>query len=299
MSRPQPKGDLRSKAMRHASIWSRALGLFFRNDGFMAAGNLAFLTMLSLFPFLIFLVALSGQLGQTERGLEAVAYVLDELPPEISKVLKGPINGIIRNTGAGILSTSILFAIWTAGSGVEAARGVFVKAFGRENAAALWRRRLESLAVVVLGALSVLSAMILLVVTNPLIAAFESLFPQSVAEGLSELIQLGATLVGPMLLAFGLYGMFVALTPRRVSKPLYWPGTLMALIVFFATAKGFSVYLQYAGGYDVTYGSLAGMIVTQLFCFFVSLGFVLGVELNAAYTHERGADLESETQSAD
>jgi len=286
-------------AQSHRMVWTRALSLFFSNDGFSAAGNLAFLTMLSLFPFLIFLVALSGQLGQTERGLEGIAFLLQELPPEISAVLEGPINGIVRNTGTGILSTSILFALWTAGSGVEAARTTFVKAFGPEHAASLWLRRLESLAVVIVAAFSVILAMFLLVATNPLVSAFESLFPQSVAEDVSDLIQLGASLIGPALLAFGLYGMFVALTPRRIERPYYWPGCVLAVLVFFATAKGFSVYLQYAGQYDVTYGSLAGVIVTQLFCFFVSLGFVLGVELNAAYTQTRAAPLQKTVKSAD
>lgn len=271
----------------HRTAWSRSFRLFFSNDGFAAAGNLAFLTMLSLFPFIIFLISLSGFFGQTDRGLEAVTFLLSELPPRVASVLDGPIQGVINNTGAEILTGSILFALWTSANGVEAARSVFTKAFGRETAIAVWRSRLESIAIVVLGAVFILLAMSFLVLSAPIIKAITSAFPDSISVEFSRLLKFTATFVSPTLIALGLYFVFIALTPRRIAKPYFWPGCLLALLFFVGTAKGFSIYLRYADQYDVTYGSLAGVMVTQLFCFFVSLGFVLGVELNAAYTLER------------
>ena len=47
----------------HIHRWKEAFINFIDHDGPVSAGNMAFLTMLSLFPFLIFLVALSGFLG--------------------------------------------------------------------------------------------------------------------------------------------------------------------------------------------------------------------------------------------
>ena len=115
-----PPSALRQGLKRHGRILGRALRLFLENGAMTAAGNMAFLAMLSLFPFLIFLVAVSGFLGQTERGLEAIAFLLSVLPPEVGTVIEGPIAGIINNTGAEILTFSILFAIWTAANGIEA-----------------------------------------------------------------------------------------------------------------------------------------------------------------------------------
>ncbi len=271
---------------RHRKVWLRAIALFFGNTGMAAAGNMAFLTMLSLFPFIIFLVAVSGFMGQTERGLEAIAFMLSVLPPEVATVVDGPIRGIIKNTGAEILTGSILFAIWTAANGVEAAREVLIKAFGKEHARAMWIRRLESLGIVIFGAITVVIGMSVQVLGPPLFKAFTSLFPDAVSEGLDALWGYLSLLVSPAVLALGLYTMFAALTPRRVYKPSRLPGTLLSLVVLIATARGLSVYLKYAGNYDVTYGSLAGVVIMQLFCFLVSLGFVLGAELNAAYTFE-------------
>ena len=83
---------------------------------------MAFLGMLSFFPFMIFIVALSGLFGQTQAGQDAIILILETLPPEVAETVRKPIDGIIRNTSGKVLTISILFALWTVASGVEAAR---------------------------------------------------------------------------------------------------------------------------------------------------------------------------------
>lgn len=273
-----------SLLQRHIFAWKRTFTQFGRNHGMAAAGNMAFLTMLSLFPFIIFLIALSGFLGQTERGLEAITFLFTVLPPEVSSVIDGPVKGIIANTGPRILTGSILFAIWTAAFGVEAARDALIKAFGREHANAAWIRRLESLAIIVFGAVAVIVAMSVQVLGPPLLMAAGNYVPDVVTSGVEAIWSYLSLLVSPAIIMLGLYAMYLSLTPRRVEKPSRLPGTLFSLAVLLAIAKGLSVYLKYVDNYDLTYGSLAGVVILQLFCFFVSIGFVIGAELNAAYT---------------
>ncbi|GHF26686.1 hypothetical protein GCM10017044_22120 [Kordiimonas sediminis] len=282
---------------RHASVWKTAFVQFIVNDGMTAAGNMAFLAMLSLFPFIIFLVAISGTLGQTETGIEAINFMMSVLPPEVGTVLQGPINGIIKSTGAEILTGSILFAIWTAANGVECARGVLLKAFGWEHAHAIWIRRLESLAVVIFGAITIIIAMSILIIGPALFKAATNLFPDAMTDGISGLWHYINFMLSPAVLLLGLYGIFLALTPRSVNNPSRLPGTLLTLTILFVAAKGLSFYLSYADNYDVTYGSLAGVVITQIFCFVVSMGFVLGAELNAAYSKSRQEQKSVETKS--
>ncbi len=285
---------------KHLLIWKNALHNYFENAGMAAAGNMAFLTMLSMFPFIIFLIAISGFFGQTEKGVEAINFMFEVLPPEVTNVIDGPIQGIINNTGAEILTGSILFAVWTAANGVEAARAAILKAFGKEHAPSIWLRRLESLAVVIFGAITLIIAMSILVLGPALIRAATSLFPDIINEGVDSLWDYLSLLLSPTILLVGLFSFYLILTPRRVKKPRRLPGTLLTLIVLLSTAKGLSIYLKYADNYDVTYGSLAGVVIMQLFCFIVSIGFVLGAELNAAYTKAsalKRADQRSEDQT--
>ena len=58
----------------------------------------------------------------------------------------------------------------------------------------------------------------------------------------------------------------------------------MALMVWLLTASVFSTYLQLVGGLNLTYGALAGVVIAQIFFYIVSIGFILGAELNASVT---------------
>ena len=263
----------------------RAAAALGRHDGLVHAGNMAFLGMLSFFPFLIFIVALSGFLGQTQYGQDAIAFVLANLPGEVADVITKPIAGILKHTSGEILTISVIFALFTASSGVDAARSAVTAAFGGGvYRPKMWRARLESLAIVVVGAGFTLLGMALLVFAPALLSAIETYvaLPEE-AEGLWKLLRYG---LGPASILIALYGMYFVLAPRsHFERLIYFPGTLVVLVVWLITAAGFSTFLSYAGNFDVTYGGLAGVLIAQIFFFVVSLGFILGAELNAVYTH--------------
>jgi len=268
----------------HAARLKEAIVKFIQHDGPESAGNMAFLTMLSVFPFVIFLIAVSGLVGQTERGLEAITTILDVLPVEIAAVLEGPIQGILTNTSGQVVTFSIFVALWTAASGVEAARHALIRAFGKDFAHAFWRRRLESLLIVTIAAILILISFSIQVIGPSMMEIGSDLFPEQITNGIVELWVWLRYIISPVILGFGLYGVYLALTPRRVVKPSKLPGAIMSLLFLMLTAAGLSTFLKYAGNYDVTYGSLAGVVIMQLFCFVISIGFIIGAELNASYT---------------
>ena len=51
---------------------------------------------------------------------------------------------------------------------------------------------------------------------------------------------------------------------------------------------------QLLGGYDLTYGSLAGVMIALMFFFVIGLGVVTGAELNAALAEAGGHALKGE-----
>lgn len=266
------------------AVFKDALSGFGQNAGIAAAGNMAFLTMFCLFPFLIFLISLSGTMGQTDQGLQAITFMLELLPPEVSRTIQKPINGILKNTGAEILTFSIIFALFTAASGIEAGRDVVIRAFGREHSRGFWIRRLESLAFVIVASILVILSMSVQVIGPAVINSIDSLMPEILTGQVLSFWAWISNFLSPALLSMGLYIFYLALTPRSIYKPFRLPGALLTLVLFLSTAKGLSAYLKSVGTYDVTYGSLAGIVITQLFCFIVSLGFIFGAEFNAAWT---------------
>lgn len=265
----------------HLSVMQAAMGHFLDGQGFVLAGNMAFLGMLSLIPFMIFVVALSGYLGQTVAGEQAISLILSNLPPEAQDAIMKPIASIIKGTSGDIMTYSILVAVWTAASGVEAARAAVVQAHGRVHARAYWFRQLQNLSIIVFGALFIIIGMGSLVMGPALIQAANAWLP--FAEQITDFIDIIRYFLGPIGLFLALYGVHTVLNPYARQYTYRLPGTLLGLIFWIATATGFSLYLKYMNTYDLTYGGLAGIVITQLFLFVVSLGFILGAELNAAY----------------
>ena len=103
-------------------------------------------------------------------------------------------------------------------------------------------------------------------------------------------------LVPAATLFFTFYVLFYALTPARYRKHgcRKWPGALLITAWWLATVEILPIVLGLFGGYSLTYGSLAGVMITLIFFFVVGLGVVIGAELNAALAESGATALKGE-----
>ena len=95
------------------------------------------------------------------------------------------------------------------------------------------------------------------------------------------------------------YSLFYALTPARYRKHgcRKWPGALLITIWWLGTVEILPDAIGLLGGYDLTYGSLAGVMIALLFFFVIGLGVVMGAELNAALAEGGATALKGEIYS--
>jgi membrane protein len=93
--------------------------------------------------------------------------------------------------------------------------------------------------------------------------------------------------------------LFFALTPSRYRKPgcRKWPGALLITSWWLATVEFLPWAISMFGGYDLTYGSLGGVMVVLIFFFMIGLGVVAGAELNAALAEVKPTALKGEIYS--
>ncbi len=266
-----------------------AIGVY--NDGFIHAGNLAYLALLTLFPFFIVAAAVLSVFGQDAATQQAVMAFLGTLPVETADLLRGPIVDVIAARTGALLWIAGLVSLWTVSSFVETIRDLFRRAYGTKTSAPFWRTRLTSSAGII-G--SVVLAMLSFLMQGLLTGAEQFIYKlvpwaQDIAGwlGIARLI--------PGVILFGaLYLLFYLCTPskyRRTSSRK-WPGALFTAGWWVLITALLPKVLSLLGGYGATYGSLAGVVVMLTFFWLVGLGLVFGAHLNAALAEPRQAALE-------
>jgi membrane protein len=256
-----------------------AIGVY--SDGFIHAGNLAYLTLMTLFPFFIVTTALARLFGRSADSLRVIQSFLTTLPHSVADLLRTPIADVLAARTGSLLWLGALVGLWTVGSFVETIRDILRRAYGVANTRPFWRYRLGALAVTigsVVLAMAAFSVQILLTAAEQIIVHLLPVFRDAVVTlRTSRLVPL-------VVMAAALYGLFYTLTPSkyRYSAVPKWPGPVFTALWWFGTTAVLPVVLSWLGGYDRTYGSLAGVIIALFFFYLVGLGLVIGAHLNAA-----------------
>ncbi|PEQ12227.1 ribonuclease BN [Novosphingobium sp. PC22D] len=257
-------------------IWTGAW-----NDGFIHAGNLAYMTLLALFPFFIAVAAIFSVIGEQGQLDASIGAVLTSFPPRVAEVV-GPVARDIAAARQGwLLWVGGLFGVWTATSLIETIRDILHRAYGTPETHAFWHYRLVSTGVIFAAVLLLLVSLSGQVLLSAVQEVVRALFP-----GLNPLFDefVFTRLVSAGALFFSIYFLFVSLTPSRYQARRYpkWPGaalvTVWWLVVTFAMPRVLRTFFTY----DLTYGSLAGVMIALFFFWLVGLGMVVGAELNAA-----------------
>ena len=289
---PEVAEAVHDKPLRVIVVLKR-VGLGVYNDGFIHAGNLAYVSLLALFPFIIFATAIAQLVGRGADGELTVVTILSRLPPEVARVLSGPIAEVIRARTGPLLWFGAVVGLWSAASFIETIRDILRRAYGVRCSAPFWTYRLGSIALIVAAVLMLLAAFGATVMLSSIhhyltdALPFSDTFVQSV--GIYRLIP-GITLFGTF------YALFLALTPARYRKLecRKWPGALLVTLWWLGTVELLPWALGLFGGYAITYGSLAGVMVALIFFFVIGLGVVTGAELNAALADAGDKALEGE-----
>ena len=251
------------------------------SDGFIHAGNLAYLALLTLFPFFIVLAAIAQFFGHGPEVLLAVDSFMQTVPPSVADLLAKPISDMLAARTGSLLWLGAVVGMWSVISFIETIRDILRRAYGTAFSRSFWHYRLGSMALIigsVILALTAFSAQVVLTAVEQFIYRLIP-FAEDIANwvGLSRLVPLA-------MLVVALYVIFYSLTPskyRYTSCPK-WPGALFTAVWWMLVTISLPPILATLGSYDLTYGSLAGVIITLIFFWFVGLGLVFGAHLNAA-----------------
>jgi len=249
-----------------------------KQDGIEHAGYLAFLSILSLFPFLIFLISIIGLFGASEVGINSIHSILSAAPKEMNDALTPRINEIILGPPQTFLTLAIIGVIWTASSSVEGCRTILNRAYRIHHPPPyVWRRLLSILEFFIIIFSIVLGIVIFVVAPNIL---------QEAEKGLSISLRIDYDFYYIRYLAIFLLLvcttslLYYALPNSKQKFSQTVPGSILAVILWFCLQHAFAIYLDNFHQFSLVYGSLAGVMISLMFFYLISLIFILGAEFN-------------------
>ena len=269
-------------------VWNRAD----RDDVFGRAAQLAYNFFLSVFPLLLFMIAILGFLAARGTALRSQLFnaLSQALPPAAYQLTSKTLNDVINSTGGGNTLFGILFFLWSATSGTTTMMSVLSAAYHVYDSRPWYKIRAIALGLTVCLSILVLLSLVLVlfggqfaqIVSDKLDLGSFAMIAWKVAQWVLALIALSA--------AFSLIYYF---GPDVKEQHWYWitPGSVVGVLLWFVASVGFRIYLHFFNTYSRTYGSLGTAIVLMLWFYVTGLVFLLGGEVNAAIEHaaaERG-----------
>lgn len=288
------------------------------HDGIEHAGYIAFLSILSVFPFLVFFLAIASFFGTTEIGTHFIGSIMHNtiIPSHVMEALEPRITEIISGPPQGLLTLSIIGAIWTASSMVEGLRTILNRAYRVHTPPTYIFRRLLSIGqFLMLTVIMILVTFFLVIApnlwqklqfvlspelwsqinrliisltedqTNSLLTSYE---PSKYVE-LWHMLRYVMTTVILFLVVCISYGVIPNITQRWRNVA---PGALLVIFLWGISAMLFSEYLSNFRQVHIIYGSLGGTIAALLFFYISAMIYIFGAEFNYHLAQVRGRPVE-------
>ncbi len=276
------------------------------HDGVEHAGYLAFLAILSFFPFLVFLLASAKFLGDSSIGTHFLNTILDNhlFPKEVMSGLKPRILEILSGPPPQLMTLSICGAIWTASSMLEGLRTILNRAYRVNTPPTYILRRILSIIQLILITAAITIVTFLFIAIPPILSKADLLFPPYIISQLQQIFGTELSIGNTKIFIFRYFAsglaMFIMVTLSYLIIPNIKhsiintaPGALYAIILWNISGILFAQYLSHFKQVSLIYGSLAGIIAALIFFYINAVIYVFGAEFNYHFSRARGNLIEA------
>jgi membrane protein len=255
-----------------------AIQRLWADEAMSLSGNIAFRTLFSAFPFLIFLTALAALFGDEELADGLIDFLFSVGPAEVIAPLASEVQLILTTPRTDLVSIGFLITIWAAMAGVDSVRIGLNRAYNVRDRRSTWK--LYGLNVLfVIGTAVVLLALSLLIVAGPILIAFlQRHAPQ--LDKFMAIFSLVRYPVAVLLLTGALTAAHLFLPAKRLRLLHVLPGVILTVAVWVVLATVYSYYLANFGNFASYYAGLSGVFAALFFLYLAALVLLLGGEVN-------------------
>jgi membrane protein len=260
------------------------------------AAQLSYYFLFSLFPFLFFLVTLAAYLPFAHGAVEAaITRVAPLIPGDALSLVQDQLRSLVNQPRPKLLTLGLLVALWSASRGVDALRTALNMAYDVPESRPFWKTQGLAMMMTLLGTLLIPLSFGLFLLGGKL------------GEWLAERLQVEQVfhlvwswLRWPLVAALVMLVLalcYYVLPDVKQRFKYITPGSVIGTGLWLVSTWGFTQYVDHFGKYNVTYGSIGGVVVLLLWLYISGLIFILGGELNAILEHA-STDVEAKAKGA-
>jgi membrane protein len=248
------------------------------------AAEASFWTMLSLPPLLLALLTLVGQVGHV-IGEDFAARVATAIlgwaasiftETTVRDVIQPLITTTLREGDSGILSLSLVLALWSGSAALSNYLTAITVAYDMDGLRGFWRTRVLSLGLYV-AALAIGAVLLPLLIMGPGILA--RLLTELPGPDLTWLVTVAYWPTAVLLSLIALTSLYHLAVPVKTRWARNLPGAVLALLIWIGGSAALRAYLS--SGLRGDAGPVGAPIAFLLFFFLTALAVLIGAELNA------------------
>jgi membrane protein len=262
------------------------------------AASLSYYFVFALFPFLFLLTTLTAYIPYFRTSADTLlSRARDILPPQAMQLVYTHVEGLVTRPRPRFLAISLLLAVYSASRGVDAVRAALNRAHGVQESRPWWKTEALALGMTTGGTLLVLGAVAGMAtggsagfwlarkagVATPYVFVWRWLRWPVTAGAIALCAALGYHLLPDV---------------RREFK-LLTPGSLLGTLGWFLATWGFGQYAAHIASYNITYGTIGGVIVLMTWFYLTGFIFLLGGEINVIFEARSGKPLQGVWESPD
>lgn len=255
------------------------------NDDAVAdtAAQLSYYFLFSLFPFLLFLVTLTAYLPLGS----AVDALLDRLshlmPGDALDVVQGQLKNLVGETRPKLLTVGVVMSLWTASRGVDAVRKALNLAYHVTESRPWWRTQGVAILMTIASTLLIVLAFAMFALGGK---GGEWLAAKLHVDRQFHVLWSWARWPFTMLVVmFSAALVYYFLPDVEQEFKFITPGSVLGSLSWLGSTWAFTWYVEHFGHFNVTYGSLGGVIVLMLWLYLGGLILIVGGEINSLIEH--------------
>jgi len=247
------------------------------------SAQLSYYLLFSLFPFLYFMAALIAYLPLQTPFEQLMARMRPVVPRDAMALIDAHLRALVSQPRPRVLTLALVGSIWSASRGVDAVRRALNLAYDVTESRAWWKTQVAAVGMTFAGALLVLVAVALLV------AGGQGGFWLAGKLGIETYYVLVMRwlrwpLTAMMIMTVAALAYYFLPDVKQEFK-FITPGSVLGTLLWLLTTWGFGQYVSSFADYNVTYGSLGGVIVLLGWLYLSGFIFLMGGEVNAILEH--------------